>query len=90
MFDSEILYELWIFELIFPNLSFYDYLFVRLQELNIIFEPIIINITIENAKEYNAILEMTSRDITITEMFDEEYKYIVKEFLNKIFFNIQK
>jgi hypothetical protein len=63
---------------------------IEKQELNIIFEPIIINITIENAKEYNAILEMTSRDITITEMFDEEYKYIVKEFLDKIFFNIQK
>ena len=53
------------------------------NESNTDFKPIEITITIENAVEYNAMLEMCLTNVRIPELFDVEYRAVIKEFLEK-------
>lgn len=53
------------------------------KESNTDFKPIEITITIENVAEYNAMLEMCLTNVRIPLLFDVEYQYVIKEFLEK-------
>ena len=53
------------------------------KESNTDFKPIEIIITIENADEYNAMLEMSKTNVRIPALFDVKYQYVIKEFLEK-------
>jgi len=54
------------------------------KESNTDFKPIEVNIIIENVEEYNAMLEMSLTNVRIPELFDVEYRYLIKEFLEKM------
>ena len=53
------------------------------KESNTDFKPIEVTITIENVDEYNAMLEMCLTNVRIPELFDVEYRSVIKEFLEK-------
>ena len=53
------------------------------KESNTDFKPIEITIMIENVAEYNALLEMCLTNVRIPELFDIEYRAVIKEFLEK-------
>ena len=53
------------------------------KESNTDFNPIEVTVTIENADEYNAMLEMCLTNVRIPELFNIEYRALIKEFLDK-------
>ena len=53
------------------------------KESNTDFKPIEITIMIENVAEYNALLEMCLTNVRIPELFNIEYRALIKEFLDK-------
>ena len=57
----------------------------NVKELNTDFKPIEVTITIENADEYNAMLEMCLESVKIPYLFDFEYRAVIKEFLEKTY-----
>jgi len=48
------------------------------------FKPIVLNITIESIEEYNAIIEMSSFDISIPNLLDDVYRDCIREFLDDL------
>jgi len=48
------------------------------------FNPIVLNITIESIEEYNAIIEMTSFDVSIPNLLDDVYRDCIREFLDDL------
>ena len=48
------------------------------------FKPIVLNITIESIEEYNAIIEMTSFDVSIPNLLDDVYRDCIREFLDDL------
>ena len=51
------------------------------KESNTDFKPIEIIITIESAIEYNALIRLAEKDISIPEQFDIEYKQAILNLL---------
>lgn len=51
------------------------------KESNTDFKPIEVNIKIESAVEYNAIIEMTNRDVSIPEQFDIRFQQAILDLL---------
>jgi len=48
------------------------------------FKPIVLNITIESIEEYNAIIEMSSFEISIPNLLDDVYRDCIREFLDDL------
>jgi len=51
------------------------------KESNTDFKPIKVNIRIESEVEYNAIIEMTNRDVSIPEQFDIKFQQAILDLL---------
>jgi len=51
------------------------------KESNTDFKPIEVNIRIESEVEYNAIIEMTNRDVSIPEQFDIKFQQAILDLL---------